>query len=212
MVELVLFSIQYSTYNDSVRDFFVKFSKHAIEQTDNVLRYIKIKGWLDIAPMLPNTSTKTGEQLGCIEAFHLWAHASYRYTNYEQTLRWREFVHDLDFKTILNQGVKLLDKQLVILERELEEFGISIPKRPPQIIKKNQDKSAFHDDYIFESLFIGLQWAGVLHAQAFKHCVTNDRIRILFKKFLYDEMDLVSHMIKYGKLKGWLETPPLYSG
>lgn len=210
MVDLVLFSIQYSYYNEEVYTFFQKFSKHAIEQTDNILKYLKIKGWIDIPPSLLKVTREAGEQLGNIEAFHLWTHTTYRYTNIEETMRWNEFVHDVDFRKILEKGLKTMNKQVTILEDELERFGLPIPKRPPNVIKGKQDKSIFQDEYIFKSLFIGLQWAGVLHAKAFNQCVTNDRIRTIFKKFLYDEIDLLKYITKYGKLKGWLQTPPEY--
>lgn len=210
MVDLVLFSIQYSYYNDEVYNFFQKFSKHAIEQTDNILKYLKIKGWIDIPPILLNVPKDAGEQLGNIESFHLWTHANYRYINIEETLRWKEFVHDIDFLKILEKGLKTMNKQVTILEHELERFGLPVPKKPPNVLKSNQDKSIFQDEYIFKCLFIGLQWAGVLHAKAFHQCVTNDRIRTIFKKFLYDEIDMLKYITKYGKIKGWLQTPPEY--
>lgn len=210
MVDLVLFSIQYSYYNDEVYTFFQKFSKHAIEQTDSVIKYVKLKGWIDIPPVIQNVPKDAGEQLGNIEAFHLWAHTNYRYINIEETMRWKEFVHDAEFVKILDVGLNRLEKQVTVLERELERFGLPIPKKAPKHIKGSHNRSFFQDEYIFKSLFIGLQWAGVLHSKAFTQCVTNDNIRMLFKKYLYDEVDMLKHVIKYGKLKGWIQTPPQY--
>jgi spore coat protein CotF len=212
MVEQVLFSIQYSIFNEEVSNFFDKFASHAIEQTDTIIKYLKLKGWLHQPPRYANVPAKTGEELDCIEAFHLWAHTNYRYTNIEETFRWAEFVHDLDFKALLNQGAKTMQKQVQGLEEELQRFGIATPNRPPAVYKGNQDKTSFQDKYVFRSLFIGIQWAGVLHANAFKNSTTNDRIRRMFKKMLFDEIKMVKQVSKYGKLKGWLEMPPEYIG
>ena len=210
MVDLVLFSIQYSYFNDDFYSFFQRFSKHAIEQTDNILKYLKTKGWIDIPPKYLDVPQDVEEELNTIEAFHLWAHTNYRYINIEQTLRWKGFVKDADFEMILEKGLDTLNNQVEVLEEELEKFGIAAPKRPPQVIRTDNDKIHHKDEYIFKSLFIGLQWAGTLHAKAFEQCTTNDRIRDIFKQYLYEELDMLKQISKYGKFKGWLITPPVY--
>ena len=211
MVDLVLFSIQYSYFNDDFYNFFQKFSKHAIEQTDNILKYLKVKGWIDIPPKYLHVPKSVNEKLSCIEAFHLWTHTNYRYINIEETLRWKEFVKDTEFKLILEEGLDILKDQVETLEDELEHFGIQAPKRPPNVVKTNKDETVYKDEYIFKSLFIGLQWAGTLHAKAFQQCTTNDRIRGIFKNYLYEELDMLNKISKYGKMKGWLPTPPIYN-
>lgn len=210
MIELVLFSIQYSYYNDDLYKFFQKFAKHAIEQTDNILKYLKTKGWIDIPPNYLNVPEDANEKLGSIEAFHLWIQTHYRYVNIEETLRWKEHVHDVEFKKILERGLKKLNEQVEVLEKELKHFGIPVSKRPPNVVKTN-DKATYKDEYIFKSLFVGLQWAGNLHAKAFQQCTTNDRIRDLFKGYLYEELDMLKQISKYGKLKGWIPIPPEYT-
>ncbi|MCK8818075.1 DUF3231 family protein [Natroniella sulfidigena] len=211
IVDLILYSIQHSYYNDEVYTFLQRFSKHAIEQTDNILKYLKTKGWIDIPPNFLDVPLDTNEQLASIEAFNLWTHTNYRYVNIEETLRWKEFVHDADFKKILEKGLKKLNSQVKVLEKELKHFGLMVPKRPPKVVKTTNDKTTYKDEYIFKSLFIGLQWAGTLHSKAFQQCIVNDRIRKVFKDFLYEEMDMLNEISKYGKLKGWLPTPPKYT-
>ncbi len=208
MIEKALFTEQYAIYNDNVSAFFSKFARHAIEQTENILKYLKLKGWLETPPIYRNISDN--DQVDCAEAFHLWSHVSYRYVNIEESQRWKEFVHDKDFNIILDAGIGIMTKQADVLEKELEHYGIPAPKRPPNVYKGGKDKSVYKDEFIYKSLFIGIQWAGMLHAKAFKNCTTNDRIRNIFKGLLYDEIDLVKAMIKYGKVKGWLEQPPQY--
>ncbi len=103
-----------------------------------------------------------------------------------------------------------MEKQISQLELETEKIGIQMSKRPPKFYGATKDKEIFKDEYIFKTLFTGLQWAGVLHANAFKNSVTNSRIRGIFLSFLYDELDLITNAVRYGKIKGWVPTPPLY--
>ena len=60
---------------------------------------------------------------------------------------------------------------------------------------------------MLKQLFMGMQSAvSYVHAQALEHCTTNDRIRLPFNDLLKSvEPDIIDTVIKYGKVKGWLE-------
>lgn len=60
------------------------------------------------------------------------------------------------------------------------------------------------------SFLIGFQGALVLQAESFKQSTFNDRIRTIFMKLLIEEIDVLDDFHKYGKIKGWLNTPPGY--
>lgn len=49
-----------------------------------------------------------------------------------------------------------------------------------------------------------------MHAQALKQCVTNDRIRKIFRQLVLEEINIGNRLIVYGKIKGWLNEPPQY--
>ena len=210
ITEMAVLVYQNSTTNDALRNFFIKFLKHATDQSNVILKYLKTKGWIDKNPLYLNIPPDIKEQINCAEAFHLWAHLRIRYANIDETEKWNLFANDVDFKAILIKGLNTLKDQVIILEKELDHFGIPFPKRPPAVIDKDVKQSIFEDEYIYKYLFHSMHGLGTLHAQAFKRCVTNDRVRNIFYKFLYTEMSYMDNLIKFGNLKGWLDPAPLY--
>lgn len=52
--------------------------------------------------------------------------------------------------------------------------------------------------------------AALLHAEANKKCITNDRVRKIFSNMLLKEISFYDKFIKYGKVKGWLNDVPVY--
>lgn len=119
--------------------------------------------------------------------------------------------NDGDFKFILKHGREELMRQAGMLEKELLHFGIPLPVHPPAITPPTKTLELVDDDHIFRTLLMGMQGAGILHAVTMKQSTTNDRVRDLFKKLLLDEIDMQERLIKFGKLKGWLNTSPEYS-
>ncbi|MHB1420711.1 MAG: hypothetical protein ACYCX4_14220 [Bacillota bacterium] len=99
-----------------------------------------------------------------------------------------------------------------LLEEEMELFGIPAPVNPTKIMPPVTGiHDLVDDDYMYRVIFDGLQGAAMVHARAFKQCTTNDRIRNLFKKLLLEEIDALDDLIKYGKLKGWVDPVPKFS-
>lgn len=210
-VEMLLKSIKTSTTNDQIRALFSNMLTATIGFADMVIKYQKAKGWIGTPPPYPNIPVAAKERLDAGEAFHLWDHLTYRYDNLNQTLIWQEYVHDGDFKVLLKKGQGSLQKQATILEKELSRFGIPLPKQPARSIPKSPGQELLEDQYIFRELLLGIQGATSLHAQAFKRCTTNDRVRGIFKKLLLEELDMINDLILFGKVKGWLHPVPNFA-
>lgn len=95
-----------------------------------------------------------------------------------------------------------------MLETELQKFGLPLPVRPPTVKPPETRTEAMNDDYMFRTLITGIQGALVFHAQGLKQSVTNKRLRTLFKNLLLDEVEIYNNLVKYGKMKGWLNAAP----
>jgi len=211
-MELILRAIRTSTTNDNIRALFIKFVSAAVNDLDVLIKYLKLKGWINQPPIYPNIPASTQEKLDAGEAFHLWDHLTFRYDNIQETQIWYEHAHDADFKFLLKRGLQdVLKKQTEMLEKELIKFGIPLPKQPSDVVKRAENTTILNDDYMFRILHIGIMGALWLHSLALKQCTTNDRIRGIFKDLLIEEVKTLDKLVLLGKMKGWSNVVPLYT-
>ena len=209
-IEVLLKQYRYCINNDGVRNLFKEALISYISDTDNIIRYLKLKGWIATPPLYKNTPQNVNEKISIIEAGSLWDHLTYRYDNIHTTEIICSYTHDLDFCAILKVGLKTLIKQTEILEIELKKFGISLPTRPSVLTKTPSDTEILQDDHMYRTILNGLQGAAILHLQPIKQCTFNDRIRKLFKILLIEEIDILNNLYKFGKMKGWFHPAPMY--
>lgn len=116
--------------NESVREIIKDMTKRTVFETNAIIYYLRNKGWLAKPPIYTNLPQGVTEELSLGEAADLWDHLTYRYDNIHITEIFLSFAHDIDFKLILGIGLKQLQNQIGILEKELNYFGIPLPKRP----------------------------------------------------------------------------------
>ncbi len=143
------------------------------------------------------------------EVYHLWNHLISRYDVILVTDTLQSFVRDDDLKAVLKIGRKVLNKNIKILEKEMMEYGIPLPLRPPKQATITENIEHVSDRHIFRRILRGIQEFLPTHIMAFIHS-TSPKIRELFLTFLYDEMKLYDKYLEYGKLKGYVIEPPLY--
>lgn len=196
--------------NDGMRRKATREIRRMADYQDDLVKYLKLKGWINSPPLYPNVPRDTPEELSCAEASHLWDHLTFRYDNIDENRTWRDAVHDGDFRLILDVGLALLSRQIKRLEKEVLHFGLPLPKAPPKVHAMLENTNFTDDDTIFRLLLSGLQGAVLLHVRAFTQSTVNDRIRTLFKQLLFSEMGLAEKMLLYGKVKGWLNPAPQY--
>lgn len=208
-MENMLQASRTSVTNDHIRKTINEMLKKTIEEIESFYGYLKLKGWIDTPPIYTNTTSN--EKISCAEVSHLWNHLSYRFDNKRQTSIYFSLTKDADLKIIIKKGLNDLDNQISILEKECKKFGITMPKRPGEVVISPENTKIYKDDEMYRLILIGLQGAGVLHTKAFKECTVNDRIRKIFKNFLHQEIDYYENFIKYGKIKGWLNPAPRYT-
>jgi hypothetical protein len=211
LIELGLRGFRSSTTNDSIRGYFKKFTIDIVGVHDRLLKYLKLKGWVDPAPSYPNIPSSSPEKINVGEVFNLWDHLTYRYTTVEITEIYHTLAQDGDFKLLLKNGIQgVLNKEIIRLENELTSFGIPFPKQPKRIYE-HLGTVEIPDDSMFKQIHAGMQSAAIIHSQSLKQSSTNDRIRKIFTELLLSEMNVVDNVIKYGKQKGWIEQIPAFN-
>lgn len=149
------------------------------------------------------------EAINVSEVFHLWSHLTQRYNIIYLTKVLLNFAKDEDLKLILNTGVKALENDILILEKEMQNYGIPLPNRPPKETQTTAIWEEITDRYIFRRILRGVQAFLPTHTMAFVHS-TSPKIRELFLSFIIKEMQLYDKFMEYGKLKGYAVMPPIY--
>lgn len=203
--------IRTSLTNDDVRKMFVQFIKEEVDLYDSAVKYIKLKGWINTPPMYKQVPEGSTEILDAGEAFHLFDHLTARYQTIEKTQLYQNFAHDIDLKLILLIGLQqTLEKQVNMLEKESNKFGLPLTSQPPKSVNTTEGKDMYKDEAMYRDVFTGMQYMFELHATALRQCVTNDRLRQFYIKLLHDEISTLDTWVKYGKIKGWLRPVPMY--
>jgi hypothetical protein len=110
----------------------------------------------------------------------------------------------------LKQGLKNLDKQVKMLEKEALQYEVPLPNQPPAAMVANIDPEALEDRFMYGTILRGIQDALDLNIRALIESIRNDALRKLFFEFLSVEMDNNEKLLKYGKVKGWIDSPPIY--
>ncbi|ACB84347.1 DUF3231 family protein [Natranaerobius thermophilus] len=210
--ELYLLSsaITTSTVNDNLRSHYMNFVKSHLTDYENLYKFGKLKGWVDVEPAFKTNKPGEREELATSEANHLWDHINIRYQQLQLTQIFMNFIHDQDFQLLLNRGLTRLQSQLKVLEREASKYEVPMPDKPPASQPANIDPEVMEDKFVFRTIFKGIEDAINLHIQATISTVRNDNLRTIFSKYLDDEFKMFNDLVRYGKLKGWAHKTPMY--
>ncbi|WP_088225470.1 DUF3231 family protein [Desulfosporosinus sp. FKB] len=168
-----------------------------------ILKYIK-----DISEMNEFLRDKQ-TTINVSEVYHLWNHLMQRYNVIYITNLLNSFVKDDDLKLVLNLGNRTLAKHTELLEKELLNYGITLPIRPPKQTQETVNTELISDRYIYRRILRGIQAFLPVHTMAFIHS-TSPKIRELFISFMEEEMKIYDKYLEYGKIKDYLIKPPVY--
>lgn len=140
----------------------------------------------------------------------MWNQLASRYDCIEKTQIYLEFAHDPDFKFILHKELSnILEKQADVLEKLMNKFKLPLPSRPPKSVNIDSGRLVVNDRLIYRDILSGCENFMETQVHAVRTSVTNDFLRTLFVKYLNQELVVYDDLCKYGKVKGWLEVPPL---
>lgn len=202
--------ISTSTTNDTIRAMFADFGLKHLEFHQTVNKYGRLKGWTEIGPAFSSNKETKNEPLSVSEANHLWDHLNLRYDQIHMTNLFRDFIHDVDFKEVLDLGVKELSDQIILLEDNSIKYGIPLPERPPASQLAGGDPETIEDKFVYRIIFKGIQDAIDLHIRSVVETIRNDSLRNIFLDLYKKEVALFDKYLKYGKMKGWTHIMPLY--
>jgi len=150
------------------------------------------------------------EPVSVSEAGHIWEHINQRYDQIHLTNFYINYIHDTEFKMMLDMGTKKLESQLKRLIQKANEFEIPLPERPPKSQVATIDPETMEDRFVYRTIQKAMQNVIDQHIRAVVETLRNDNLRNLFLSYLKDELDLFDKFVKYGKMKGWLRVEPMY--
>ena len=158
-----------------------------------------------------DTATQPNLDIG--EAFLLSQHLYYRYVCLEKTNLYYKWANDTDLKGIIKIGLDYLEKEIGLIERQMDKYKVPQPTRSPKSVKVTvdvNDNSSINDQLIFEEIRLGCVAAVEKNLRNAIAILNNDSLRVMFINFVKEEMDIMLNCCKYGKAKGWLPVYPAY--
>jgi len=150
------------------------------------------------------------ERIDIQEAFNIYSLLRARYVSTQTVQLFKNFVHDVGWEIILDGFMKNFDRQIAIPEELGDTFRIAMPGRPPLDIKFTTSINDITDDYIYKKIYHDMvaQLMSLIHAV--RSTSTNDKLRNIIIKDLTTHFADFDTLYKFGKLKGWEETYPVY--
>ncbi|MCF8010293.1 MAG: DUF3231 family protein [Clostridiales bacterium] len=198
-----------STTNDSLRKNIVNFFFAHSSIFTRFYKYGKVKAWVDVEPSYKTAAAVEREPLATSEANHIWDHLNTRYDQIQLTMVYQQIIHDKEFNLILSEGLSVLEKQIKMLEDLALKYDIPLPARPPAVQKISNDPEMLEDEFIYRMIFSGIQTTLELHFRAVIDTVRNDKLKSVFTDLLKTEINIFDKLLKFGKMKGWLNVVPM---
>lgn len=146
-----------------------------------------------------------------MEAALLWDMLVGRYKCIRETRIYHSWAHDPDWKELLEFGINVLESQSRTLEQQVKTYKLPLPDRPPLIDRLPENISELHDRYGFSQVFEGCQSWIDYFARASRSIITNDPLRHIVVDCLTTDLSMFDKLVKFAKLKGWLESSPMFT-
>jgi hypothetical protein len=163
-----------------------------------------------LAPSIFKRARGGKEQIDIQEAFNIFNLLRARYVSAQTVQIFKNFVHDREWEIIMDRFLKHFEQQIVILEAEAKKFRIVMPGKPPLDTKFAASINEITDEYIYKKIYHDLiaQLMSLIHAV--RTTSTNDNLRNTIIQDLTTHFKDFEVLYKFGKLKGWEESHPVY--
>ena len=204
-------SVRSTLSHDGLRNMFKQFLFSHLQLYEKLNKYGKLKGWEDVPISFKTAKPQSNEPLSLGSAYHIWDHLRQRYYQLELTMFFSGIAHDMDFKAGLSIAAKTLENQIKKLEQLALKYEIPATPRNPASMAVGIDPETIEDRFMYQQLFLGIDAMVDMHLRAIIEMTKNDSLKKLFINFFQQELDAQDAIIKFGKMKGWLVTPPVYN-
>lgn len=155
--------------------------------------------------------TAVPPMLSIVEAAFIWDMLVGRYKCIRETQIYHSYAHDPEWKELLKLGTGFLEKQARILEQQAKIYKLPMPDRPPLDAPFEGNNAMLHDRHAFSQVFEGCQsWIDFL-ARASRSMISSDPLRHIMVDFLTSDLAMFDNIVKFAKLKGWLEPSPVFT-
>ena len=144
------------------------------------------------------------------EVFYVWDILVMKMDILQTVSIMENFIGDVDLRFIAAQFSKGLTVGIQYMEDIMKDYGIPFPVRPPVGSNTNNNMEDFSDKLIYEGLFEGVQSFFFVLASGYMNS-TSPKIRKAIKDHLLLTMQLQELIVEYGKIKGFLNEPPVYN-
>ncbi len=128
----------------------------------------------------------------------------------ETTQLLENFIDDADLRIISNQLVKGLQSGITDMESLMKNYNIPFPPRPPAGNNTTTSLEDLNDKVIYENILEGIQTFFPILSHGFMNS-TSPKVRKIIKNHLLLTLELQEQIVEYGKLKNYLNIPPVYN-
>lgn len=150
------------------------------------------------------------EEIDIEAAFNIWNLLVARYESLESVQIYANFIHDKDFIVVVELLKKVFEGQINILEHEATKFRLKLPIRPAAEVRTNIKVNELTDKYLYKRLFSDMMNEMFSLSRSVRTTLTNDRLRMLFRDYMFNHMSAFEKLYLYGRIKGWEEIVPAY--
>jgi len=153
---------------------------------------------------------KQKEIIDVEEAYNLWDACQSMYGIVERIQIWQNFAHDYEFRLLFKKALDDFNDEVKLLETQLKKYLIQGPKANRAKVNTSVNSEVLLDQFLAHDFFLILQEHLEKFLRAIVSSTTNEGIRKLFLKMLSRTLNRLDRMATYLRIKGWIETPPLY--
>ena len=162
-------------------------------------------------PLFKKSKKKKNTNISAAEAFNLWDILNSVYAAIERFNLWANYIHDPDFQILMQVYLKELHDAREILENALTQYGIKASDAHTLNVNTDVNSDFMRDQLIATDLYSTQQEHIEMLLIAIAQATRNDQVRSMLIRFVKKSLDRIGMTTKYLKVKGWLQSPPIYS-
>lgn len=158
---------------------------------------------------LGKTTREKQRIINVVEVFYVWDILVTKLDILETIQIFENFIEDSDLKIINVQVTNGITTGIRDMEVLMSDYGLPFPVRPPAGKNTTVSLEQVTDRDIYQTLFEAVQAFFPLMSAGFMNSTT-PQIRKAIKNHLLITIELQELMVEYGKLKGFINEPPVY--